>query len=68
MRRAGLPVDFHTASFFASKPVLVSVTRRGVFSWRRSLFGWLLQNSTSTARYFNLPPNRVVEIGTQIAV
>jgi KUP system potassium uptake protein len=68
LRQRGLLVDYDQTSFFASKPVLVSVSRRGLFSWRRSLFAWLLQNSTSTARYFNLPPNRVVELGTQIAV
>ncbi len=55
-------------SFFTSKPTLVSVTRRGVFGWRRSLFGWMLQNSTSVAKYFNLPPNRVVELGTQVGI
>lgn len=68
MRRNRIMVEYDQISFFASKPVLVSVSRRGPFSWRRSLFAWLLQNSTSTARYFNLPPNRVVEIGAQIAV
>ncbi|MEN9773185.1 MAG: potassium uptake protein [Pseudomonadota bacterium] len=68
VRQSGVAIDEDSVSFFASKPVLVSVSRRGWFSWRRSLFAWLLQNSTSTARYFDLPPNRVVEIGTQIAV
>jgi KUP system potassium uptake protein len=68
IRIAGFKVREEDVSFFASKPVLVSISRRGPFSWRRSLFAWMLQNSTSTARYFNLPPNRVVEIGTQIAV
>jgi KUP system potassium uptake protein len=55
-------------SFFTSKPTLVSVSRRGVFGWRRSLFGWMLQNSTSVASYLHLPPNRVVELGTQVAI
>ncbi len=66
--RKGVVCTLHDTSFFTSKPTLVSVSRRGLFSWRRSLFGWLLRNSTSVANYFGLPPNRVVELGTQVAI
>jgi len=67
-RRKGLELDIEETSFFTSKPVIVSVSRRGVFGWRRSLFGWMMQNSPSSANYFRLPPNRVIELGSQVAV
>ena len=67
-RRRGVSIDTNDTSYFTSKPVIVSTSRRGVFGWRRSLFGWMLQNSSSTASYFALPPNRVVELGTQVAI
>jgi len=67
-RRRGLDIDLDQTSFFTSKPTLVSVSRRGLFGWRRSMYGWMLQNSPSVADYFRLPPNRVVEMGTQIAI
>lgn len=67
-RRKGLEVDPEQASFFTSKPVIVSVSRRGPFSWRRSLFGWMLQNSPSVASYFSLPPSRVIELGSQVGI
>ncbi|HVL59729.1 MAG TPA: KUP/HAK/KT family potassium transporter, partial [Burkholderiaceae bacterium] len=67
-RRKGLELDVEQTSFFTSKPVLVSVTRRGAFGWRRTLFGWMLQNSPSVAGYLRLPPNRVVELGTRVLV
>ncbi|MFN7642659.1 MAG: potassium transporter Kup [Burkholderiales bacterium] len=67
-RRKGLELDLEDTSFFTSKPVIVSVSRRGVFGWRRSLFGWMMQNSPSAANYFRLPPNRVIELGSQVAV
>jgi len=66
--RKGLVCSVEETSFFTSKPTLVSVSRRGPFGWRRSLFGWMLQNSTSVANYFKLPPNRVIELGTQVAI
>jgi KUP system potassium uptake protein len=67
-RRKGLEIDLDDTSYFTSKPVIVSVSRRGVFGWRRSLFGWMMQNSPSAASYFRLPPNRVIELGSQVAV
>jgi len=66
--RKGVVCTLHETSFFTSKPTLVSVSRRGLFGWRRSLFGWLLRNSTSVANYFGLPPDRVVELGAQVAI
>ena len=66
--RRGVNFDPAETSFFTSKPAIVSVTRRGVFGWLRSLFAWMLRSSTSVARYFGLPPNRVVELGAQIGV
>jgi KUP system potassium uptake protein len=66
--RRGLHLEAATTSFFTSKPTVVSVTPRGPFGWRRSLFGWMLQNSTSIAHYFNLPANRVVELGSRVGI
>ena len=37
-------------------------------TWRRALFGWMLRQSEGPANYFHLPPNRVVELGTQISL
>jgi KUP system potassium uptake protein len=66
--RKGLVCKVDETSFFTSKPTVVSVSRRGAFGWRRSLFGWMLQNSPSVASYFRLPPNRVIELGTQVGI
>jgi KUP system potassium uptake protein len=67
-RRKGLEIELDDTSFFTSKPVIVSVSKRGIFGWRRSLFGWMMQNSPSVADYFGLPPNRVIELGSQVGV
>ena len=34
--------------------------------WRKRLFALMAKNSRSAAEFFQLPPNRVVELGTQI--
>jgi KUP system potassium uptake protein len=64
----GLAIDINNTSFFTSKPTIVSAGKRGLFGWRQSLFGSMLQNSASVASYFNLPPNRVIELGVQVAI
>jgi KUP system potassium uptake protein len=37
-----------------------------IWRWRKKLFRFMARNATSPARYFGLPPNRVVELGAQI--
>lgn len=64
----GLHIDVATTSFFTSKNAIVSVTRPRGLGLRRKLFGWMLQNSATVADYLKLPPNQVVELGTQVAV
>jgi len=34
--------------------------------WRKQLFAFMSKNAVSAASFFKLPPNRVVELGTQI--
>ncbi len=64
----GVTFEMEDTSFFTSKPTVVSLDQGGFFAWRKSLFRWMLQSSTSVASYFKLPPNRVVELGAQLAI
>jgi KUP system potassium uptake protein len=66
--RRGLHIDPETASFFTSKGDIVSVSKPRGFGLRRKLFIWMLQNSPTVADYLALPPDRVVELRTQLAV
>jgi KUP system potassium uptake protein len=36
--------------------------------WRESLFAWMSRSATSALDFFHLPPNRVVELGTQVEI
>ena len=68
MARRGLRVDAESASFFTSKGEIVSVTKPRGLGLRRMLFMWMLQNAPTVADYLRLPPDRVVELRTQLAV
>ena len=67
-REHGLELQDEYTSFFTSKPVIVlGSARRGQPALRR-FFGWMLQNSPTVASYMHLPPNRVIELGAQVAI
>ncbi len=66
--KCGLRIDLETTSFFTSKAEVVSVTKPKWHTFRRGIFIWMLQNSPTIADYIRLPPDRVVELRTQVGV
>ncbi len=55
-------------SFFLSRQTLIAASTPGMPIWRERLFAWMLRNSESAMEYFRLPTNRVVELGSQVAI
>jgi len=67
-RRFGLVIDVDTTTFFVGRETLVPGAHPGLGRWRIALYTWLASNALSPARFYCLPPNRVVELGTQITI
>ena len=61
-------LDPGTASFFLSRETVLSGRPGGMADWRERLFGWMLRNAQPASDFFRIPPNRVIEIGTQIVI
>jgi KUP system potassium uptake protein len=55
-------------TFFLSRETVIPTKRMGMARWREGLFAFLLKNANSNLRYFCLPPNRVIELGTQVEI
>ena len=55
-------------SFFLSRETLIATKMPGMALWREKLFVWMTQNAESAMRFFKLPVNRVLELGTQIEI
>ncbi len=68
LERHGLRFQTEETTFFLGKSTIARATRPGLFTWRRELFRWMQRNSPSTAEYFNLVPNRVIELGTRLSI
>jgi KUP system potassium uptake protein len=67
-RRRGLNVELASTSFFLSRRVLRPTSRSQMPTWQQKLFIWLAGSAEDAAAYFQIPSDRVVEIGTQIVV
>ncbi|MGE8328543.1 potassium transporter Kup [Pseudomonas urmiensis] len=53
-------------TYFLSRETVIASKRMGMARWREQLFAFLLKNANSNLKYFQLPLNRVIELGTQV--
>lgn len=63
-------LDFHPmkTTYFLGRERIIPTERRGMATWREKLFALMSQNALGATRYYGLPPNRVVELGRQVAI
>jgi KUP system potassium uptake protein len=62
-----LPFDMMSTSFFLSRQIIVpSGGGRRVGRWSLRAFAAMVSLAGNAADYMNLPPNRVIELGTKI--
>ncbi len=66
----GLAIEPMQTSYFLSRETVVAdaVVDSGMAHWREHLFRWLTRNAGSAVEYFNLPSNRVIELGSRVAI
>jgi KUP system potassium uptake protein len=63
----GLQLDPMQVTYFLSREKIVpGIADRGLARWRDGLFAAMARNAGSITDFFNIPTNRVVELGTRI--
>jgi KUP system potassium uptake protein len=62
----GLPYRANDTSFYLGRELLLPTGTSAFAWWRKRLFIVMTRNARSAASFFNIPSNRVVELGTQI--
>ncbi|WP_371878336.1 potassium transporter Kup [Corallococcus exiguus] len=65
-REKGLQFQLMGTSFFLGRETLIPTKKPGMAAWREALFTWMSRNARSATAYFRIPPNRVVELGSQV--
>lgn len=55
-------------SFFVSRERIISTVGDGLAPWREKLFISMQRNTSPVSDFYKIPPNRVVELGSQIEI
>jgi KUP system potassium uptake protein len=62
----GLEFKMMETSFFLSRQTLVPKLGKDMALWREKIFALMSRNASSATVFFNIPANRVVELGTRV--
>ena len=64
----GLPFAMMETSFFIARQTVISTPGTGMAPWREHLYVAMSRNARGAADYYQIPPNRVIELGTQVEI
>ncbi|MFC4819395.1 potassium transporter Kup [Dokdonella ginsengisoli] len=68
VRECGLPFDLMDTTFFLSRESIVATDRPGMALWRDRLFMFMQRNAMPATAFFQIPGNRLIELGTQVEI
>ena len=68
VKQVGLRFDPMRTTYFIGRETILATRKRGISSWRGSIFAWMTRNAGDVTSYFCLPPNGVVELGARVEV
>jgi KUP system potassium uptake protein len=67
-RKLGWTFDIMSTSFFLSRRALKPAAQSGMPRWQDRLFIFLTRAANDATDYFQIPTDRVVEVGTQVSI
>jgi KUP system potassium uptake protein len=67
-RTKGLKLHVQDTTFYLGRETLLPGKKGGMMRWRKKLFALMHRNAQSATAFFEIPANRVVELGAQIEV
>jgi KUP system potassium uptake protein len=65
-REQGLDFPLEETSFFLGRERILSERHPKMPAWQRRLFAFMSHNALGATSYFGIPPNQVVEMGSQV--
>ncbi|MFO1505588.1 MAG: potassium transporter Kup [Lysobacterales bacterium] len=68
VRACGTPFDMMDTTFFISRESIVAANRAGMVKWRDTLFAFMTRNALPATAFFQIPGNRLIELGTQVEI
>lgn len=68
LKKQGFAINLKETSYVLSRETLVSSSKFGMNVWQDALFSFMSRNSQRATAYFNVPRNKIFEIGAQITI
>jgi KUP system potassium uptake protein len=68
MRAVEFKFNPKETTYFLGRETIMASKRPGMAIWREKIFALISRNATSATAYFCLPPDRVVELGSQVEI
>jgi len=62
------PFEIMQTSFFLSRETIIASAFPGMARWRERLFIQMARNAENAMTFFNIPTNRVIELGSQVEI
>lgn len=66
LKEKGILLDKSDVTYILGRETYITVGKKGMSIWREILFSFLSRNSLRATKFFNLPSDSVLEIGTQM--
>jgi KUP system potassium uptake protein len=63
---ADFSIDLAETSFFVGRELPVPSLQPGIAIWREKLYAFMTRNAVAAWDFFQIPPKRVIEVGTQV--
>ncbi len=63
-----LPMAVDSLTYFLGRETVIASSIPGMANWRERMFAFQLRSAASAARFFRLPTDRVVEVGSQVEI
>ncbi len=64
----GLPFALGEISFFLGRERLLPDRKVGLARWRANLFAFMSRNAVGATDFYHLPPDQVMEVGSQVRI
>jgi KUP system potassium uptake protein len=66
--RGGIEVDAADTTYFTSRETVLGSRDRGMAFWRDRIFKVMHRNAAPASGYFCIPPDRLMEVGSQVRI
>jgi len=67
-KQYGFPFDLMDTTFFLARDAITPSKSPGMAVWRERLFAWMMQNAAKPSDFYNIPANRLVELGAKVEI